>query len=218
MEETKRALRPELPPPPLRIRKLPVDKRGYPVPYFAFSVNGEPDHRIRDQRKFVRCVRENRCWICGEPLGKFLAFLIGPMCTINRISAEPPSHRECAEWAVRGGCPFLSNPKQHRREAGRPEDAWVSEAAIIRNPGVTVLWMTKSYQPIKGIEEIVFALGDPIKTLWYTEGRLATRAEAEAAIETGCPILLQRAEEEGPHAVEVLHQMREAMRPLLPAA
>jgi hypothetical protein len=33
------------------------------------------------------------------------------------MSAEPPSHRECAEYAVRA-CPFLTRPLAVRNERG----------------------------------------------------------------------------------------------------
>jgi len=48
----------------------------------------------------VVCVRHKRCWLCGQPLGKFMCFVVGPMCAINKTSAEPPSHRDCALYAV----------------------------------------------------------------------------------------------------------------------
>lgn len=29
-----------------------------------------------------------------------MTFVVGPMCELNRISGEPPSHRECAEFSA----------------------------------------------------------------------------------------------------------------------
>src|SRR5262245_2742625 len=107
-EATATILRPELPPVPERMRKLPLH-RGYPVPWFVEWIEGVPDFRIMDGRKLVRAVKEKRCWVCGELMGSYLAFTIGPMCAVNRISAEPPSHRECASFSARG-CPFLTRP------------------------------------------------------------------------------------------------------------
>src|SRR5215831_18617572 len=114
-------LRPELPPLPRRMKALPVD-RGYPVPWFVEWIDGVPDFRIMDGRKLVRAVRERLCWVCGQPLGSFLAFTVGPMCAVNRISSEPPSHRDCAVFSAKA-CPFLTRPTMRRREAGRPEEA-----------------------------------------------------------------------------------------------
>src|ERR1041385_2432550 len=99
--------RTDLPELPARLRKLPVE-RGYPVPWFVAFVDGHYDFRVIGPGKIARAVQENRCWICGDTLGSYLCFPIGPMCAINRVTSEPPSHRECAEWSARA-CPFLLN-------------------------------------------------------------------------------------------------------------
>src|ERR1700757_2055277 len=104
-------LHPNLPPLPARIQSLPVDARGFPVPWFVewFHADGTPfeypemsiragdypDFRVVDSRKFGIAHREKRCWVCGGPRGKYVAFVIGPMCAINRVSSELPSHRDC---------------------------------------------------------------------------------------------------------------------------
>lgn len=92
---------------PPRIAKLPTDERGYPVPYFVEWIDGKPDFRVMSSKNLARAVKYRRCWICGEELGRFLCFTIGPMCGVNRISSEPPSHYDCARFAV-SACPFLT--------------------------------------------------------------------------------------------------------------
>ncbi len=74
---------------PPRIAKLPKDQRGYHVPWFVAWIDGVADFRVTDNAKLVRAVNERRCWVCGEKMGRHLAFLIGPMCAVNRVSAEP---------------------------------------------------------------------------------------------------------------------------------
>src|SRR5215510_204714 len=108
-------LRANLPPLPRRMQSLPVSDRGFPVPWFVPWVNGQPEFRAMDGRKFELAVGKKLCWVCGQPLGTRFAFVVGPMCGINRISSEPPSHRECAEFSAMG-CPFLSMPKMVRRD------------------------------------------------------------------------------------------------------
>src|SRR5438477_249547 len=76
---------------------------------------GEPDFRCADKRKFHRALKEKRCWVCGDKLGVHLAFVIGPMCAVNKVTSEPPCHLECAEYSVRI-CPFLSRPRMRRNE------------------------------------------------------------------------------------------------------
>src|SRR5258708_1131539 len=104
---------------PSRIAVLPKDQRGYHVPWFVAWIDGVPDFRVIGGGKLPHAVREKLCWVCGQPLGGFMAFMIGPMCAVNRISSEPPSHRECAVYSARV-CPFLSNPEMKRRETNLP--------------------------------------------------------------------------------------------------
>lgn len=183
-------LKPTLPAVPRRMQKLHIEERGYPTPWFVQWIEGKPDFRVMDAAKRVRAVNEKLCWLCGEPLGVNLAFLIGPMCAINLVSAEPPSHRDCAEFAVKA-CPFLAMPKMVRRESGLPENYsdQVGGVMIKRNPGVILLWITKGYRVVKDDEGFVLRLGAPTEVAWYREGRFATRAEVLESIESGLPAL-----------------------------
>ena len=71
---------------PDRIKRLPVDHRGFPVPYFVVWIDGKPDFRLVMPGRLGECFKNKICWICGEPLGRFLAFAIGPMCVFNRTT------------------------------------------------------------------------------------------------------------------------------------
>lgn len=193
-------LRAGLPPLPPKMARLPIDKRGFPVPYFVALINGEPDHRIADPRAMKACVEQNRCWLCGGPLGRFKAFVIGPMCAVARTVAEPPSHLECATYAAMA-CPFLSRPNMRRREANIPEAR--HEAAgtpIMRNPGAVGVWVTTQHSVFRsqqGNKGLLFDIGEPHALYWYAEGRPATRDEVEHSITTGLPILYEEAKKDG---------------------
>jgi hypothetical protein len=50
---------------PARMRDLPLDERGYPVPWFVAWVDGKPEFRAMDRHKFVTAIREKRCWVCA---------------------------------------------------------------------------------------------------------------------------------------------------------
>jgi hypothetical protein len=207
---------------PPRIKRLPVDKRGFPVPKFVAIIDGEPDHRVVNAAWFGPATRHRLCWLCGEPMGRYYTSIIGCMCSVNRIISEPPSHRDCAEWAVRG-CPFLSRPHAHRREAGLPEDARdAAGEGLKRNPGVVCLWISREYPtPTKvwaGNEGVLYQLKDPIETIWYREGRLATRQEVIDAIDEGLPTLMDIAKGESQRAVEALKRMTKHAMHYLPAA
>ncbi len=191
-------MRGDLPPLTERIASLPIDERGYPVPYFVQWIDGKPDFRIMDGEKLRLCVKAKVCWCCGQALGAFKSFVVGPMCTINRTSGEPPSHTECAEWSVRG-CPFLSRPNMVRRQDDliRENKGNVAGVMIERNPGVTVVWTTKRYKlKPDGMGKMLFDIGEPVSVTWWREGRPATHAEVMESIRTGLPILQNAARRE----------------------
>jgi hypothetical protein len=200
-------------PMPDRIRKLPVSAKGFPVPWFVAFIDGVPDFRVADGRKMAIAVKQRRCWVCGDPLGRMLAMTLGPMCCINRTISEPPSHRECAVYSALA-CPFLANPRTRRREGGLPEDA--VEAAGIglkRNPGAMAVWITRGYRPFRAHGGVLFTFDDPDEVLWFAGGREATREEVMASIESGLPLLEGEAAKEGPGAMAALRRMTaDAMR------
>jgi hypothetical protein len=196
---------------PPRIARLPLSARGYPVPWFVAWIEGVPDFRVIRHGAVTEAIRRSRCWICGEERGRYQAFVVGPMCVVNRISSEPPSHRECAEYAARA-CPFLTRPHMARRETGLPSSI-VQPAGIPidRNPGVAVLYVTRGFVIARaprtgGPDGMLFRMQEPTEVLWYREGRTATRAEAMHSMSTGVLELQRIAEQEGPEAMAELAQ------------
>lgn len=193
---------------PSRVNRLPKDRRGFPVPWFVFWENGEPLFPVMDHGKLGQAIRHRKCWICGEQLGKFFAFVIGPMCAVNRINSEPPSHVDCALFAARN-CPFLVNPKQKRivtqdgteivSRDKKIDVAGARDAAgipIDRNPGVCAVWTTTSYKtfrPHGGNQGVLFDLGPMERLSFFAHGRPATRAEVEESVRTGLPFLMSTA-------------------------
>lgn len=213
---------------PARIASLPRDHRGYPVPWFVvwFDPNerpvargeGVPDFRVVMPGALQAAIN-GACWICGGKIGRNQTFVIGPMCAVNRNSAEPPSHHECADYSARA-CPFLSRPHARRRENAMPGEA--TEAAGImlsRNPGVTLLWTTRSYRPYRDpiTGGVLFDIGEPSKVEWIAEGRTATREEVMASIDSGLPHLREYAEQDGPDAMRELDRYVERAMELVPA-
>jgi hypothetical protein len=182
---------------PDRMRRLPID-RGYVVPWFVDWVDGKPEFRAMDPKKWKRAIQESLCWVCGGILGRHRTFVIGPMCAINRTTSEPPNHTDCATWSA-NNCPFLSRPTMVRREDDFSIEGMkqVAGEMIPRNPGVTLLWTTKTYHVHRDHNgRPLIELGDPTAVAWYREGRLATRAEILESIETGLPLLLAACDRE----------------------
>jgi len=202
---------------PARIAALPRDGKGRPVPWFVAVIDGQPDFRIIGAGKLKQALESGRCWVCGGTLGQFKAFVIGPMCAINRVSAEPPSHRDCAIYSARA-CPFLTTPQMRRREGNKPETIEPAGVMIRRNPGVVLVWITRTYRIIFDPQGgTLLRIGDPTETLWFAHGRPATRAEVTASIDSGLPILCEMAEQEGPKAVAALERQHADALQLLPA-
>ena len=200
---------------PGRMRGRPVDHRGYPVPWFVTErdTKGNWEFRVLHPLRYREALIQRVCWICGQSLNRRLAFAVGPMCGINRISAEPPQHLECALFAVKS-CPFMLLPNSRRREAGLPEDHKQHEASIMRNPGVILVWVTKRYDPIPSGQHTLLKMGRPeAVTFWY-EGRTATRAEIDESLRTGCPTVQHMAELEG--QLPEYHKAVERFERLLP--
>lgn len=211
-------LRPELEALPPRLQSLPVDERGYPVPWFVDWIDGKPEFRCMDGAKWVRAVHEKLCWVCGQRLGRYMTFVAGPMCGINRTSSEPPCHLECAEWSARN-CPFLNNPDQIRREGDSvaAEGKVVGGFAIKRNPGVSMLWTCKDYLVYADRQGgKLIQMGEPDHVEWWARGRRATREEVMASVDSGLPNLIALAQQqEG--ALKYLDEQRQCFEKWIPA-
>jgi hypothetical protein len=215
-----------LPDMPARIARLPRDERGYPAPWFVCWVKGgepcpagegEPDFRVIGPDKLAEAYKQAKCWICGLSLiGAARVYTIGPMCVVNRTTSEPPSHRDCAEFAAKA-CPFLTRPRQKRDRKGLPEDRVVVGNPIDRNPGAVCLYQTGKAKPFRAGGGWLFRLGPPIRVDWWAEGRKATRAEIEASIESGYPLLFEEAKKDGIEGIQELGRMRLQAMQYLPA-
>lgn len=204
-----------LPPIPARLLHRPIE-RGYPVPWFCEQIDGHWDFRIVDGRKFKPAIQQQLCWICGQKLGGYKAFVLGPMCAINRTIGDPPSHRDCAHFAAQA-CPFLNQTEKRRNTANLPPEGRFSEFGIPRQAGVSLLWVTKSFQYFRAPDNtLLFTVGEPTTIAWFREGRAATRDEVMESITSGLPILMEIAEQDGPAAVAELEAARERAMRLVP--
>ena len=211
-------LRPELEPLPKRMNGLPIDERGFPVPWFVGWIDGKPEFRAMDPEKFLVAIKYKRCWVCGERLGRWMTFVAGPMCGINRTSSEPPCHSECARWSARN-CPFLNDSHAIRRvdEKLGSDMSNVAGFAITRNPGVTMLWTTDTYSVFNdGRGKPLITFGNPTGGVeWYAEGKSATREQVLASIESGLPALAAVAQQQD-GAMKHLLECRERFEQYIP--
>ncbi|GMW01488.1 MAG: hypothetical protein AMXMBFR84_26250 [Candidatus Hydrogenedentota bacterium] len=181
---------------PITMRRLPLDPRGYPIPWFVAIVDGKPDFRIADGNKLAEAIQpltrlpvqrthSKHCWICGNPVVSKPAFVIGPISCITGTTGEPPCHQACAEYAVRV-CPHLAYAASRRREAHLPENAAPPpvEGGVKTNFEACLVWVSRSYQIHRSGNGVIFRPGPPISLEMYTDGRLATAEEAQRHIRT----------------------------------
>lgn len=219
MSETTAPLKPGLEPLPPGMAHLPISSRGYPVPWFVSWIKGEPEFRAADANKLHLAIRDKLCWVCGRKLGRFLVFVVGPMCGVNRTSAEPPCHLDCARYSAKN-CPFLTKPQMTRREDETfNNESLVEHApgiALSRNPGVTLLWATRAYDLMNVPNGVLFCLGEPTSVEWWSEGQKATRDQVVASVTSGLPHLEQLANLDGYGAVQALKKATAALEKLYP--
>jgi hypothetical protein len=204
----------QLPPMPNRIKRLSVDERGYPIPWFVAWQDGKPLFPVADGKKMRMAIQQKLCWVCGEKLNENLVFVLGPMCTITRTSSEPPSHLDCATFSAMA-CPFLSKPRMKRMEEA-PGTVNPAGIFIKRNPGCCALWSTRSYTTFESGTGELIEVGEPTKVQWFAEGRQATREEIMESIRTGIGSLEDIARQEGKSAVMQLAEARQKVMKYLP--
>ena len=161
---------------PPQLRHLPLNSRGYPVPWFAVH----PERvTVLDPAKRRRAITERLCWICGRPLGhRLLCFVLGPAQAVTRVVQEPPSHPGCA-WFAAKTCPFMLTADY------RPSDIDPAEHRL-HNPGCFVVWRTDAYA-VDGEGRVL--IGPPETVTWFHQGRAATRTEVLDALEVYRPHL-----------------------------
>lgn len=195
---------------PSNIAALPHDRHGRPVPWFAAwldeagrharpAPDTSPDFRVVRPGATVAAWASRLCWVCGRALARQepRAFVIGPMCAVNLISAEPPAHHECAVYSARA-CPFLATPNMVRRDRHLPQGTVMPPGEMImRNPGVVAVWVVKYNRPTARAvgSDLLFNIGHPPMWVeWYARARPATRSEVLASITSGLPALAERCE------------------------
>jgi hypothetical protein len=188
---------------PDRVRRLP-QWGNLPVPFFVAwfkdgkqvpphrrGHEGKPDFRVISTDALAMCVRHRRCWICGDRLGALVVFVTGPMSVLQRGSAEPPSHRACAEYAVQV-CPFMVDPDAGKSYRATPPGTKTDPTLAGYNPGVVATYVTREWQthdnPARGVD---FLLGPPISISWWRQGRPASRLDVLIGMKGGIQEFLE---------------------------
>jgi hypothetical protein len=197
------------------MRSLPI-QRGYPVPWFVAMVNGEYHFPTADAEKMREALKKHLCWVCGQPLGSYLSFVVGPMAVVNRHTSEPPAHHECAVFSARA-CPFLARPHMKRQKEHAEGSTPPSGIFVERNPGAAAVWTTKNFWlRMMPNGAPLFRMGEPTGVLWFAEGHPATREQAQEALAGSLPFLHDVAKPEGDEAMKELDALYTKALGMLP--
>lgn len=96
---------------PHLMKKLPLDKRGYPITFTTTIIDGKPYFEIVDEHKRQTCIREDLCSVCGRKLYKNRSVVGGPLSAFHDGGAfiDVSMHTECARYALEV-CPYLAIP------------------------------------------------------------------------------------------------------------
>lgn len=163
-------------PIPARLARRPRDRRGYPIPASVLvDADGVPDFRVTDHEKWFQLVRLKCCALCGEQLGRHLAFIGGPLSHQNRLFTDLPMHKECASYAVQV-CPYIAAPNFRYAETLTEKEGLiqaVSAAVHTDRPERFFLGTTKACRPAQLPDGTLVVQASPWEsTEWWVHGEL----------------------------------------------
>jgi hypothetical protein len=162
-------------PIPDQMKGLPLDKRGFPIPFIVARDNaGLPLFTVNDDRLTTRCIAESLCGICGLELTYGdLWWVGGPLSAFHPggCYVDGPMHAECSTYALMA-CPHLAAPKYTKRldalpamKNGTDFDVHIDHTVMPDRPLVFVQGQSVSYDvswpfapdrklfPVSGIDE-----------------------------------------------------------------
>ena len=91
------------------MKDLPVDRRGYPVPFVVIvDGNGTPHFKANDYKRYQACIERRLCNICGKALKREFWFLGGQESAFHPHGAfvDGPLHHGCGLFALQN-CPYM---------------------------------------------------------------------------------------------------------------
>ena len=72
----------------MKIPDLATTPEGIPIPWV----------HMNKTRTLAQCCRYRRCWICGDPLTKREAYVVGVATTLSYTVDRPPACPDCARY------------------------------------------------------------------------------------------------------------------------
>lgn len=104
-------------PLPERMKHLPRDRRGYPIPVTVMrDRDNMPHFTINDESIRHKVILNDLCPICGGKLLRGRWSVGGPASAFHEHGAyyDPPGHYECLAYALQV-CPYLAVPSYGKR-------------------------------------------------------------------------------------------------------
>lgn len=104
-------------PIPARMAHLKRDPRGYAIPVITMvDETGRAHLTVNNEKERQRCLKYNRCHICGTRLFKYKWLVGSPLAAFSPegIYIDGPLHHECMRYAV-NVCPWLAAPSYKRQ-------------------------------------------------------------------------------------------------------
>lgn len=143
-------------PLPERMRNLPTDHRGYPIPANILKdENGVYHFIINDENKRQEQIRLQHCAICDGPLDGEFWFVGGPLSALHPEGAyvDTAQHYECVTYALQV-CPYLATRPYKRPDpekviervaATSVAHIYVDPTMLPGQPDIFLLVMTDSF-------------------------------------------------------------------------
>lgn len=114
-------------PIPDRLAQRPRHK-GIPIPFTTMLLpDGSPDFRVTDHERWLNCVDDDLCALCGEDLPPLNWYIGGDKCVDSKMFFDPAMCLECAIYAL-VVCPFLAMKKGYAAE-GKAEERFNASGA-----------------------------------------------------------------------------------------
>lgn len=125
-------------PIPERMKSLPMDQRGYPIPYTVLrDSKGKAHFAVNSEERRLRCLKEDLCPICGLRLfrGRWLVGGPGSGLVAEGLFQDPPMHSECAHYALQV-CPWLVLGNYVNRVDDKTMDPEERNNVTLRDPTI----------------------------------------------------------------------------------
>jgi hypothetical protein len=167
----------DLPPMNRRLATRPIDpKRRLPIPYAQLvNPDGTANFAAIDGPKALRGAANRDCGLCGQRMGRWVAFLGGPRNVEHGGYLDPPMHVSCAEDATRL-CPHLARQRVPRRPDSGDPDIITPPGFVEDKPDRWAMWITDRYtwriNPDTGTYRFLPGPARQIRWWHYLDGRL----------------------------------------------